>query len=560
MLRVHKACLLAGLAWAGFACGGGALGGVTPGGWFGASVAWAQDQRQPRPGRGGAAPTEGAPVEVAVSPTPVPSRRLRPADDTAGPGDPLTPSADLVFGRQAPADGDLAEAPPAPQPVDGAIDDGQPAATVDGVDQAVIAAQVRDGEAPFTLPRGPDDTDAFADAVEPVPALSRAPQRLFQFEPYAPVGIRVGSFTLFPEAEIAGVAFDNVFRSHGDTRSDAALEVKPALRLLSTWARHAVEIDARGLTSFHGDFPGEDDRAWSAQARGRLDITRRTNIEAQLSRDVAQETRGSVNAAIGVGSRADFTTDRAGVTLNHTFNRLSLQLRGAVSDREASPSTDPAGAILGNRDRDITQREAALRATWQFKPELGVFGEVGFDTRDYRAPSISDGIERDSSGERYRVGVSFGSTSRVLRGEVSVGALEQRFVDRRLPDLKGIIVDANVAWRFSGLTSLIVAARSDVGESTFAGSGGSITRSLGADVRHAFRSNLIGTAGVRYTRGDFPGSAFVEEDVTTTAGLEYFLNRETVLFSRYAHVDFSTPTPNSAFTADEIRIGVRIRR
>jgi hypothetical protein len=123
-----------------------------------------------------------------------------------------------------------------------------------------------------------------------------------------------------------------------------------------------------------------------------------------------------------------------------------------------------------------------------------------------------------------------------------------------------MILDANVGWRMTGLTSLILTARTDLGESTVAGSGGSLARSAGAEVRHAFRRNVVGSAGVRVTRATYSGVDLVEEDVTTSLGVDYFLSREVSLFGRYAHIDYSSTGPGNDYAADEVRFGVRVRR
>ena len=75
-----------------------------------------------------------------------------------------------------------------------------------------------------------------------------------------------------------------------------------------------------------------------------------------------------------------------------------------------------------------------------------------------------------------------------------------------------------------------------------------------------FRRHLVGTAALRYTRADFKGVDLVEQDLTTSLGVEYFARREVALFARYAHVDFETTTPAGDYTADEFRIGMRLRR
>ncbi|MEZ5856136.1 MAG: outer membrane beta-barrel protein [Hyphomicrobiaceae bacterium] len=478
-------------------------------------------------------------------------------DNGAEAADPNAPTAP-PFGRPAAVDGVLAQPAEAPAAPDGIVVDTEPPAPVDGVDPTIDTRPDTEAQA-FAYPRTEEEQAAVALALapEPNPALDRRPGRLFRFEPYDPIGIKVGSFLLFPEATIDIAATSNLFRTQSGQKGDVALETAPSARLVSDWSRHALELSLRSVDSFHNRYPSEDDRAWTAEARGRLDITRRTNIEAFVGHDVTQDSRGSVNSTADINGRPDITTDRTGVTLNHRFNRLSLQLRGAVTDRTVDPVS---GSADTTSDRDYTEREGALRAQWEFKPTLSVFGEAGVNEYDYKRSSLSDGISRNSSGERYRVGVSFGNTAQVLRGEVSIGTARQDFDDTRLPTLKGVIVDANLGWRINALTSLRLTARSDLGESTVAGAGGAMTRSIGGEVRHAFRRHLIATAGVTYARSDYAGADLVEQTVTTNAGLEYYLNREITLFGRYTHIDYDTTNIGADYSVDEVRVGVRLRR
>ncbi len=546
-LRVHEAWLKAGVAAA-----------LLPLPWLAGTVALAQAPSGPSLG---AWPT-------ITQPAPRPA--LRSTLPSVAAERQVAPVAPI---RRAEPDGDdpqQAEPPPAPRPDDQPL---EPQAPQDGVLQADEPQPVLDGldpNAPDT--REAEDIQAFRPTetatgydpsqftIEIDPVIDARTVQFTRLDPYAPTGIRLGTFLLYPEAEIGAAAFNNLLRTSTDRRSDVALETRPGARLISTWAVHAVELGARGLASFHNELPSEDDRAWALDARGRLDLTRRTNVESSLGREVTQETRGTINTRAGAGGRSDVTTDRAAAALNHRFNRVGLQLRGAVAERDYAPAIESDGTTLSNDDRDTTQREVALRATWEFKPQLSAFGEVGTDERDYRAASRSDGLRRDSSGERYRVGVSFGNSGQIVRGELAVGALKQRFDDHRLPEISGVIVDANVGWRITGLTSLLVTARSDIGELTVAGSGGAMVRSVGAEVRHAFRRNVVGSAGVRLTRADYAGIDLVEQDITTSLGVDYYMSREVSLFGRYAHIDFSSTSPLGDYTADEVRVGVRVRR
>lgn len=535
-IRVHRAWLKSSVAMVMLI--------AVAAGWSAAEAQNAPRLRQLNPGTAGTAPLPESPQLRATLPTDPALRRADGGEET----EPENAKPD--------DDGEPAE-PQAPQ--DGLLEPAETPPPIDGVDPARDTRADEDVQA-FRSPETAAGYDPSVFSIEPQPAEDRRPARFAKIEPYEPVGVRIGTFVLFPELELGATAFSNVLRSATVKSGDMAFDTRPSLRLVSNWAVHAVELQARGTASFHNEFPSEDDRDYALDARGRLDLSRRTNIEARLGREATQESRGTVNSRAGASGGTDITTDRAAVALNHRFNRLTVQLRGAVTETDYAPIRDETGATISNRDRDLRRQETAVRASWEFKPSLSVFGEAGTDHRDHFAANPADGIRRDSSGERYRAGVSFGTTSETLRGEVAIGTARQRFDDRRLRDVDGIVVDANLAWRVNGLTSVLLTAASDVGETTLAGSGGSLTRSAGVEVRHAFRRHLIGTAGARLSRSDYEGVELAEQEFQTNLGLEYFLNREVTVFGRYTHVDFSSSAPVSDYTADEVRVGVRVRR
>jgi len=310
--------------------------------------------------------------------------------------------------------------------------------------------------------------------------------------------------------------------------------------------------------SFHDEFPTEDDKAYTLEARGRLDVTKRTNVQGLIARDQRQEGRGAIDAA-SAGERPDVTTDQANITLNHRFNRLSVQLRGAVTDLKYS---DITGGLLPsiNSDRDSVTTEQAVRATWELKPTLSVFAEEEINQRAFDKPSQGDLIVRDSTGTRTRLGLDFGETGAILRGEVSLGYGTQTPDDARLDEATAFLVDGNLAWRLSDLTSLLFTAQTDIFDTNTTGSGTVPSHQVGIEARHAFRKYLIGSAGVTYTTRDYDGIPLKESELRSTIGAEYFVNREIILFGRYEHIAFESNQLAGDYHSDDVRLGVRVRR
>jgi hypothetical protein len=454
-------------------------------------------------------------------------------------------------------DGDLSIEQGGPMLRDGIVDVGEPLPPEDGTDPSSVDTRPQEDIEPFQNPSSGVDPLLFQiEDLDPV-RDDRRTARLFRAEPYDPIGIRIGSFVMFPELELGGSWYSNVFRAP-NAASDGALDLKPSTRLVSNWARHALEFRGNASLSYFDEFDTENDQSYLAEARGRLDITRRTNVQALVSYEQAPESRSALDAS-SVGTRSEQSIGRGELALNHRFNRLSLQFRGSVADF-AYGDTKDLGVTTSNEDRNYRQTEELVRATWEFKPTLSVFTEVAVNQRAYETVASTDLIERSSDGQRYRVGVSFGNTGQVLRGEISLGYGVQTPDDSRLDAVDGLIFDANATWRASELTSFLLTARSDVSETTTPGVGGAFSRSVGIEARHSLRRYLVASAGLIYSTQDSQDGVIDESELTATLGLEYFANRETVIYGRYAHASFDAVGSGSDYESDEIHLGVRIRR
>jgi hypothetical protein len=287
-------------------------------------------------------------------------------------------------------------------------------------------------------------------------------------------------------------------------------------------------------------------------------VTRRTNLQGAISREFAQESRNAINAS-SAGTRPNVTVDRGRAALNHRFNRLTVQLRGGIVDTSYSTNIFD-NTVQSNSDRDFVLYEEAVRPQWEFTPTFFLFSDIAFNQRDYQIPAFTDGIIRSSTGERYRVGVSFGNAGAFLRGEASLGYGRQTPDSSALEVIDGLFVDANLTWRVTPLTSLLFTTTTEVAETTTFDSGGVLEHDYAVEVRHGFDPRLVGSAGLSFFTRDFVGAGIHENQLTPAVGLEYYLDRHAVLFGRYQHIAFDTTSPNGNYTVEEVQLGVRLRQ
>jgi len=141
------------------------------------------------------------------------------ADDLLSPlgdgGGQSRQAAQLNGARRVLRDGDLLEPAGPSAPTDGVLDQGIDPVIMDGADpQAFDTRSEQDRNAFSAPPAGFDPLLFQVEDIEPSnPTLNRRPRRLFTAEPYDPIGIRIGSFVLFPQSE-SGLSWYRTFLPH----------------------------------------------------------------------------------------------------------------------------------------------------------------------------------------------------------------------------------------------------------------------------------------------------------------------------------------------------------
>ncbi|MEZ5926417.1 MAG: outer membrane beta-barrel protein [Hyphomicrobiaceae bacterium] len=504
--------------------------------------------------RGATSPTDAVfaePVEDAA-PESGPSRErdgdipgiLEPPAVEAEPADPdAAPISDGDLTADGQADA-IAEPPDADSPEADAT-----GVTDADLDMTANQDEPASGAPPLPGVPEPNADGAGLPAVEPSfrPSYDEA-----EDNPYAPLGLRIGSFLVFPEITAEETFDDNVLRSETGRISDRVLGLKGALRIVSDWNRHSLEANLAGLRSYHQKLDSEDDKTIDAALRGRLDVSSDTILDGNLSYQLFQESRGTIDFPDLASGRPDVTERSASLALTQRFNRLAIRLRGAVDDHRRSAEGLDAS-------EDYLEKALGLRIGYEMSPGLYLFAEQELSRRDYAAPAADDGLLRDADGRTTRVGVAAEITAKIV-GELSVGKLVETPDADALAPIEGLVADGSLTWTPSALTTVSLGFRSSIAPTTIAGSAGALERAADLEVRHEFRRYFAAIAGLGYTTRDYAGTSIEEDELTGGLGLEYLIGRDWVLSAAYQRTEFWSSEAGGDYSDNLFRISGTLRR
>ncbi len=390
-------------------------------------------------------------------------------------------------------------------------------------------------------------------------------------DPFEPIGLRAGAFTLFPAVELMG-GFDTNPSHVPGGRGSSLITVAPELKVRSDWERHALNADIKGNYIAYGEHFGSNDDgsltgvpnsldrpSLDGRVNGRFDVNPRSHFDAEGRLLIGTDNPGSPNIQAGLARLPIVTT--VGTTLGYTqsFNRLEVTAKGTFDRSTWQASTLTDGETSGNDDRNFNQYGGSLRGSWDLKPGIKPFIEVDADTRIHDLTFDRNGERRDSSGVAAKIGTTFEFT-RKLTGEASVGYLTRSYVDPALNGIGGITMDASLVYAATALTTVTATAKSTVNEVIVPGVSGDFSRDFGLQVDHSFRRWLVGTAKFGYGIDDYIGLPRVDHRWYASLGMVYKLNRDMWLKGEVRRDWINSNTPGVDYVADQFLLGLRLQR
>lgn len=546
----------------------------------GAAVAVAQERAaQPAPSdrqvrqitmeqqrRGQPATADQAPVEREG----IPSQRYVPVSEGALPDE----SADLLPGERATAGQPMTVGPAIvePAPIRGPLPGRRPAEV-----EATPAEELRPSERTIrpdgtterdVVPEGitrqatvtTDDPERYIAAerdalrAEAIENIDREPED----DPYAPLGLRLGTVTFLPSIEQGLRATSNAYSSP-NARSSIISETNLRLGARSDWARHAAELNAYG--SFRRSVSGAPVSEQEAGIDGNLRIDLADGLRGIVegSYVLRPESANSPSLVGDIANRAQ-TQDLSGtVGLEKDLGNLRFAIRGSLERTTYGDADLVGGGSLSQEDRNSTLALASLRAGYAISPALVPFVEVELGRRYYDLETDSLGYRRaaDRYGAKLGAEIDLGDK---LTGEIAAGFLTEELDDARLGSISGALLDASLAWSPVRETTVTLAANTTVEGATSAGDAGSLLHTGSLSVERRLRANLTGNVSIGGSLRDYAGSTATDLSFNAEAGLTWWLNRYTGLSGSLRHETFKAADSARDYSTNSVFLGLTVRR
>lgn len=469
-------------------------------------------------------------------------------DQDSGAGDPFAESAPVAAGR------------PAAAKTTG-LATSQPKASAKG---SAGAAGEEEPEVTGILPQ--KSIDASADErntraepesqrEEPIEGTRRAKD---DDDPYAPLGLRAGTFILRPALETGLTGTTNADSS---PNGKAALLSQTTLRLnaVSDWSRHSMSFDAYGI--FRKSVAGAplSQTIGGANTQVNLDLARDLRGIIKLGYTITPQTAESpvfIEGTTGEPNQQDLT---ASVGLQKDVGKLRLGISENIERLIYGDAHLASGGVLSQRDRDSTLVSTVLRTGYEISPAVTPFieGEVG---RRYYDQKIDDaGFARSAGRIGLRAGVAL-DFSEKLSGELSAGWLREKPDDARLGAVSGPSIAADLKWSPLRGTTVSLNAATVIEGSTTPDQAGDILYTGGISIERILRANLTGVASFGTLWRTYSGTGDHDFGWSAEAGLTYWLNRNVGITGRLHHEEQLSNVAGRNYKMSSVFLGLTLQR
>lgn len=388
------------------------------------------------------------------------------------------------------------------------------------------------------------------------PEQGRGPAQ--ESDPFAPIGIRAGSFILRPSLEQGIRATSNGDNSPSGSSATVS-ETTMRLNARSDWSRHQLSIAAAGTMKKSISGQSVNEPQIDVQGNLRLDLADRTTVNAGAGYRVRRESASNPNGVVGALKRPLVHTLNGSLGVERDTGLIFGRITGRVQHDLYGDAEASSGGSISQKDRDNTYASIILRGGFTLSQALKPFAEVELGKRIFDEDRDSNGFERSGSQFAMRGGLMLDMGEK-WNGEFAAGYMRVRSNDARLTDISGPSINAALNWSPLRGTNVRLFVQTTVDMSTTPDVAGSLLHYASLNVTHQIRSDLS-------VNGQFDTSIRQNKDGTGTdytlgaqIGATYWLNRFMGLDARLRHEYLTSRLSEREYKSNSVYVGIKLQR
>lgn len=364
---------------------------------------------------------------------------------------------------------------------------------------------------------------------------------------YEPLGIRARGFIVRPKVDLGIGYTDNVFAVNSGQngqfgeQDDFYFVLRPSVTVESNWNRNSLVTGAYVETFQHLDFDRENVVNGGVFLDGRIDISRNAAFILGGAYDALSESRQVSNGADLAREPVEYDRGNLYGGIEQEFGRIRYRGRLGYTNYDYDNAISAlTGNPIGQDFRDRDEIEVLGQVGYALTRDASVFIRGTYRERDYDNITLA-GLNRNSEGYSVSAGVDF-DISRLARGTVALGYLEESFDDPTLDSIDGLSAEVGVEYFPTELTTIGLRASRSVRASALVGAAGFAATDVVLNVDQEVARNIILSGAIGYGRDEYENINREDERYFVSVGGKWLINRVLSAKLEYVYTDQESNT------------------
>ena len=353
---------------------------------------------------------------------------------------------------------------------------------------------------------------------------------------YAPLGIHVGAFTVSPKLTIAPEYDDNIYATQSGQTGDVVTVIEPEVSAQSNWSRNEIDAFARVISNVFVNQGTQTTTDYQLGGNGRLDVYSNATVSGGLTYGHNTEPRTAENTAFNARSPVQYDTIGATLNSTQTLNRLRFNEAFSYTRATYQDTVDFSGNPLPQGYRDEDQYSLLGRADYALTPDLAIYTTLQVNNRVFAEKPPQVPLDRDSSGYQVAIGTTFDLT-RLIRGHVEIGYLEQDYTSHLFKAVTGPAVNASVEYFVTPLTTITGSINRQVVDAADPVASSLLSTITSIQVDHELLRNVILSGRAGYENASYSGIQRTDDRETVSVSATYLLNRRVGITAMYSFLN-----------------------
>jgi hypothetical protein len=370
-----------------------------------------------------------------------------------------------------------------------------------------------------------------------------------------PLGVRAGSFLIFPKIELGTAYDDNVFATENNEEGDFLFQVLPTVTVQSDFSRHALKFSAGADVGRYADQTSENYIDYFFTGGGRFDVTGDSFLVGDVSYRKLHEDRGDPDSPTAASEPIEFARTNAELAYQHRFNRVTGRIGVGAENEDYDDATSITGRTLDQDDRDKWAYSATGQVGYDLYPGYQPFVRFTYTRTEYDEGTVKP----DSDTYEAVVGTTLDLTN-LLTGEVFVGYLSRSYDESQFKNFTGLAYGLQLDYAVTQLTSISGNITRGVEEGFGAVPSPRDRTTFQVGVDHELLRNVVLSALAEYQMDDYQNTSQEEDYYLLQAGATYNINRNFYLRGTYSYSTRDSNLPGEDYDRNLflLRLGAQL--